>query len=85
MADTAQPQGKTIHCSMAISYLIGHARAPRRLDGIFVERGTGRKLPGEEVVEMAISLANNGYEVVPSCNHHDAKGYCLGHEEAPQP
>lgn len=77
----AAPEGKTFHCCMAISYLIGHARRPRKLDDIFVERGTGRKLPGEEVVTMAIDLANKGYEVVPSCDGHNAKGYCQGHQQ----
>ena len=77
----ATPAGKTFHCCMAISYLIGHARRPRELDGIFVERDTGRKMPGEEVLTMAIDLASNGYEVVPSCENHDTRGYCQGHQQ----
>ncbi|HHN0514954.1 TPA: hypothetical protein ACRNDL_001252 [Pseudomonas aeruginosa] len=72
---------KTFHVGMAISYLIGHARQPRRLDGIFVERGTRRPLLGEEVVEMAHHLASQGFELVSPCDHHDSRGYCLGHEE----
>ncbi|HFT8665967.1 TPA: hypothetical protein ACGSTW_000729 [Pseudomonas aeruginosa] len=72
---------KTFHVGMAISYLIGHARQPRRLDGIFVERGTRRPLLGEEVVEMAHHLASQGFELVLPCDHHDSRGYCLGHEE----
>ncbi|HGM6086755.1 TPA: hypothetical protein ACKPZF_000684 [Pseudomonas aeruginosa] len=75
---------KTFHVGMAISYLIGHARRPRRLDGIFVERATGRPLPGEEVVKMAHHLASLGFELVPPCDHHDERGYCLGHP-APLP
>lgn len=77
----ATPVGKTIHCCMAISYLIGHARRPRQLDGIFIDRNTGEKMPGEEVLAMAIDLASKGYEAVPTCDHHDAKGYCLGHQQ----
>lgn len=75
---------KTFHVGMAISYLIGHARRPRRLDGIFVERATGRPLPGEEVVKMAHHLSCQGFELVPPCDHHDERGYCLGHP-APLP
>ncbi|HAR06754.1 MAG TPA: hypothetical protein DCR72_14480 [Pseudomonas sp.] len=72
---------KTFHCCMAIDYLISKARRPRQLDGIFVERETKRPLPGEEVVEMAIDFASRGYEVIPSCDHHDERGFCRGHEQ----
>lgn len=75
------------HCSIDISNgIIRHARNPRRLDGLLKEAGTGRALPGEEVLSLAFNLASQGYEAMPiGCDHHDAKGYCLGHEEAPQP
>ncbi len=76
---------KTFHCVIDISNgIIRHARAPRQLDGLLKD-ATGRSLPGEEVLQRGIDLAAKGYQVMPvSCNHHDAQGYCLGHEEAPQ-
>lgn len=75
------------HCSIDISNgIIRHARSPRRLDGLLKEAGTGRPLPGEEVLNRAYHLASQGYQVMPiGCDHHDAQGHCLGHEEAPQP
>ena len=74
------------HCTIDISNgIVLHARNPRRLDGLLKD-GTGRALPGEEVLSRAYLLASQGYEVMPvGCSHHDAQGYCLGHEEAPQP
>lgn len=81
MDNTAFTPGRIIHCCMDISGLIQHARAPRRLDGIYLDRNTGRKIPGEEVLAMAIDLASKGYEAIPACDHHDAKGYCLGHQQ----
>lgn len=77
---------KTFHVCMAITHVVRHARAPRRLDGIFADRQNGRAIPGEEVVAMAHHFASRGFEVIPSCEHHDERGYCLGHvTEADQP
>ncbi|MGC8384966.1 hypothetical protein ACP3P8_23025 [Pseudomonas aeruginosa] len=33
---------------------------------------------------MAHHLASQGFELVPPCDHHDERGYCLGHP-APLP
>lgn len=39
--------------------------------------------PTVEQVHIAIANAYaHGYDVVPSCENHDDKGYCLGHEES---
>lgn len=75
------------HCSIDIyNGIIRHARSPRNLDALFKDAATGRSLPGEEVLQRGIDLAAKGYEVMPiACANHDAKGYCLGHAEAPQP
>lgn len=63
-----------------------YAKTPRRLDGLLKEAGTGRRLPGEEVLKLAHEMASKGYQVIPiSCDHFDSRGYCLGHEEAQQP
>lgn len=69
----------TFHVSMPITAIIAHARRPRRLDGLFVDRVTGNEIPGEELVRQARELAEKGFEVMPPCDHYDAKGNCLGH------
>lgn len=77
MTLTSTPQ--TFHVSMTIASIIKHARNPRRLDGMFVDRVTGTPLPGEELVRQAHALAEKGFQVIPPCDHHDAQGNCLGH------
>lgn len=70
---------RTFHVHMPINAIIEHARRPRRLDGMFHDRATKRPLTGEEVLTIAHDLASKGFEVIPPCDHHDAKGHCLGH------
>lgn len=69
------------HCAIDIcNGIIRHARAPRNLDSMLKDAATGRSLTGEEVLQMAHKMAAKGYQVMPiGCDHHDAKGYCLGH------
>lgn len=69
----------TFHVHMPITAVIQHARRPSRLDGMFLDRETKRPLTGEEVLTIAHDLANKGFEVIPPCDNHDAKGHCLGH------
>lgn len=71
---------RTFHVTMSIAAIIKHARAPRRLDGMFIDRVTGNPLPGEELLRQTHALAEKGFEVIPPCDHHDAKGNCLGHD-----
>lgn len=70
----------TFHVHMPITAVIQHARSPRRLDGMFLDRETKRPLTGEEVLTIAHDLASKGFDVIPPCDHHDAKGRCLGHQ-----
>lgn len=72
-------EAKTFHVCVAVSYVIERARRPRALDDLLSERGTGRPIPGEEVVTIAMDCADHGFTVIPSCNHHGDKGQCLGH------
>lgn len=75
------------HCSIDICLgIITHARNPRRLDGMLRDGHTGKPLSGEEVLDRAQKLFRDGYEAMPiGCDHHDAKGNCLGHEEESKP
>lgn len=60
-----------------------------------IHRGEARrmaghvKLPGEaswaseaEIIAYATILKAKGYEVLPVCEGHDAKGNCQGHEHS---
>lgn len=42
---------------------------------------TGRSLPGAEAKTHAAIMKAKGFKVLPPCDHHDAEGYCLGHEK----
>lgn len=46
------------------------------------------RLPGEtdwateaEIIAHATILKAQGFDVLPPCNNHDAKGNCLGHQQ----
>lgn len=72
-------QAKTFHVCVAVSYVVERARRPRALDDLLSERGTGRAIPGEEVVSIAMECAKHGFTMIPSCDHHGEHGHCLGH------
>lgn len=72
-------QAKTFHVCVAVSYVIARARRPRALDDLLSERGTGRAIPGEEVLAIARDCAERGFTMIPSCDHHGDNGACLGH------
>lgn len=44
-----------------------------------VRNKSGRLLAFHEIVFHATVLKAKGFKVVPSCDHHDKQGYCLGH------
>lgn len=58
-------EAKTFHVCVAVSYVIAQARRPRALDDLLSERGTGRPLPGEEVVTVALACAERGFTMIP--------------------
>ncbi len=66
------------HVAMSIN---GILREPSEsVAGMFQDRETGKSLEYHEVYLMAINLKSQGFEVIPPCDNHDAKGYCNGHE-----
>ncbi len=40
----------------------------------------GRRLSGTEVSCRLAEAEAQGFEVLPMCDNHDAKGHCLGHD-----
>lgn len=66
------------HVAMSIS---GILREPAEsAAGMFKDAESGKTLEAHEVYLMAINLKSQGFEVIPPCDNHDAKGYCNGHE-----
>lgn len=45
------------------------------------DQHSGQPLPAVEVAARAILLRAAGYEVMPTCGHHDRRGFCLGHTD----
>ena len=45
------------------------------------DHDSGQPLPPVEVAARAILLRAAGYEVMPTCGHHDRRGFCLGHTD----
>jgi hypothetical protein len=69
--------GKQIHVTMDID---GGLRLPDSLlDGALIENG--HPLSATEARRRLRELRDQGFEVIPVCDHHDSRGYCLGHGE----
>lgn len=49
------------------------------------DKETGRPLSAAEVRTHLAMLAGRGYDVMPTCENHDARGYCQGHPVEPEP
>ncbi len=65
-----------MHCSFDLGYVLRHAREMAN---------AGIRLNGERMTEVSLMayatiLRARGFEVLPSCPEHDARGYCTGHE-----
>jgi len=45
------------------------------------DEDSGQPLPPVEVAARAVLLRAAGYEVMPTCGHHDRRGFCLGHAD----
>lgn len=71
---------------MAMKYHVafscdGVLREPPDVAGKMLrESATGRTLESHEVYALAVIYKAMGYDVIPPCASHDAKGNCLGHE-----
>ena len=49
------------------------------MDEVDTETGERRELTPTECSEEVARLREKGYEVVPPCDNHDKRGFCLGH------
>lgn len=54
-----------------------------RLDGLFLD-DNGKEIGGERALILVNEWWSKGLECGPPCDHQDAKGNCLGHEENPK-
>lgn len=76
MSDT---RTKTIHVTMDL--IGGMKLKDRELDGVLIK--DGRRLKAWEAREAMAELLRQGFEVIPVCDNHDAKGHCRGHWNNP--
>lgn len=65
------------HVCVGLNYLTSCSLT--ELVGMFNDEN-GQTIPPEQVVAHATILKAQGFQVLPACDNHDAKGYCLGHE-----
>lgn len=67
---------RTIHVTFVIDYLLN--LPDHKLGGALT--GDGRPLAAAEARALLADLKARGFEAVPACPQHDAKGYCPGHD-----
>ena len=65
------------HAALDLNYLTSCSLD--ELEGSF-KNPQGEILEPSAVVAIAVILKAKGYEVLPPCKHHDARGHCKGHE-----
>ena len=49
------------------------------LDGAIID-DNGKSLSASEARKVLNDYKAKGFKVMPACDHHDERGYCLGHE-----
>jgi hypothetical protein len=67
--------GKSMHVSFDIGYL--ERLSDAKLDGVLTRNG--KPLSANAIRALLIGWRELGFEIVPLCDHHDERGYCLGH------
>jgi len=58
------------------------AKIRRDFLGMFAQLGA---VTVADVRRICAEYRAKGYEAFPSCEHHDSRGYCLGHEQPNPP
>lgn len=79
-APPAMAAGTTYHITLDLRWVL--RAKDREIRNMLVDAQTGRTLTPEECRDLAIERLREGFEVLPRCDHHDAKGHCLGHPPA---
>ncbi len=77
-APPAREVGTTYHVTVDLRWVL--RAKDREIRHMLVDAETGRNLTPEECRDLAIERLRQGFEVLPVCDHHDAKGRCLGHK-----
>lgn len=68
-------QKTTHHVAITVDYVLRVADA----GDIFIHAGSGEPMSSAEAKAHATICKARGYEVVPPCGNHDARGHCKGH------
>ena len=69
--------GKSYCVTVSLEGMI--KRGPAGCVGMLQDRGGGEMLSGQEAYDLLWQTWLDGFEVMPVCDNHDAKGHCLGH------
>lgn len=69
------------HCAFDLDYIL-HRCGARSMAGNVRLPGASDLATEAEVLTHATLLKARGFEVMPTCDQHDERGYCLGHKEA---
>lgn len=70
--------GTMYHCCFDLDAII-HRGEAARMAGYIRFAGAETWATEAELITHATLLKAQGFEVMPSCGEHDAKGHCLGH------
>lgn len=68
------------HCCIDLAYILRRGGA-REMAGHVRLPGADHWATEDEILTHAAILRAKGFEVMPTCSNHDARGYCCGHEE----
>ena len=68
------------HCCFDLDYIVHRGGAAEMArDGVRLP-GASHLASASEIATHAAILKAKGFEVMPTCAKHDARGYCAGHE-----
>lgn len=68
------------HCCIDLDYML-QRRGAAEMAGHVRLAGAETWATEAELLTHATILKARGFEVMPCCGNHDARGYCRGHEE----
>jgi len=75
---TEKGRVRTFHMTVDIR---GGLKLPNRILAGMLVRDDGTRLTAEEAREELLQAFRKGYDVLPTCDNHDEKGHCLGHDK----
>lgn len=68
----------TYHCCFDIDAIVHRGEAARMAGHVRLP-GADHWATEADILTHATLLKARGFEVMPTCGHHDSRGYCMGH------